>query len=548
METTSPMIPLRRAMLSSRVNSGCLSRNGCCVRIPSTMADDVHVSVLDEPLGPAFDDTAHNAPRTYFITRRIFLTMLAAIFVVAFASLGVQITGLVGSHGIFPVQPYLDVVADNYGAERYRLVPTIGWLNASDQAITWYCIFGGVCAVLAMSGVLVRVMLLTCWVMYLSLFHLGRDFLGFQWDILLLETAFLAIFFAPGQLFPRMSNEDRVPMVPLWLLRWLLFRLMFSSGVVKLGDNTWRDLKALNVHYETQPLPTPIAWYVHQLPEWFQNLSVVGMFTIELIVPFFIFLPRTFRAIGCVVMVAFQLLIIATGNYCFFNWLTIALCMLLLDDDHWAALTPELLMQFVNLPEGLKPASPIKRAVHTALAVPILMLSIVPMSRLIDDKLEFLDPLRTVYRETTPFALVNSYGLFAHMTTVRPEIELQGSVDGQTWKPYRFKWKPGPLDARPRFVAPHQPRLDWQMWFAALSPRRPPQWFDGLVFRLLQGEPKVLALFAENPFPDAPPTHVRAVYYEYAFTDWETRSETGNWWNRAEIGLYRPAASLRRVQ
>jgi lipase maturation factor 1 len=269
------------------------------------------------------------------------------------------------------------------------------------------------------------------------------------------------------------------------------------------------------------------------------------MFGIELVVPFVIFLPRMFRAIGCVIMVVFQLLIIATGNYCFFNLLTIALCVLLLDDDHWAAITPERIGRYFQLPEGLKPASKLKWALHIALAVPILALSIVPMVRLSDRELPFLDPLREVHTFTAPFALVNGYGLFANMTVVRPEIEIEGSLDGENWRPYRFRWKPGPLDARPRRVAPHQPRLDWQMWFAALRPGQPPQWFDGVLFRLLQNEPSVTKLFAENPFPDEPPKFVRAVYYEYAFTDWETREDTGNWWNRSRQGIFRGPVSLR---
>jgi lipase maturation factor 1 len=232
-------------------------------------------SVLDEPLGFDADDEEPQ-PRTYFVTRRIFLVMLGGIFAIAFASLGFQITGLVGENGILPAKPFLEEVAERYGVERYRLLPTIGWINASDNALQKYCILGFICSLLAMSGVLVRVMLLTCWFLYLSLFHLGRDFLGFQWDILLLETAFLAIFFAPGTVFPNLSREEQVPKVPLWLLRWLLFRLMFASGVVKLGDPTWRNLEALNVHYETQPLPTTLAWYVHQLPDWFHRASVAA--------------------------------------------------------------------------------------------------------------------------------------------------------------------------------------------------------------------------------------------------------------------------------
>ena len=506
--------------------------------------DPDYKTVLDEPLGPAFDESS-TAPRTYHITRRVFMTMLGAIFAIAFASLGGQITGLIGSEGILPAQAFLDDVAEGYGPERYRLLPTVGWLNASDDALTKYCIIGFVCALLAMSGVLVRVMLLTCWALYLSLFHLGRDFLGFQWDVLLLETAFLAMFLAPGRLFPRMAEEDRVPMAPLWLLRCLLFRLMFASGNVKLDDQTWRELNALSVHYETQPLPTTLAWYAHQLPAWFQQFSVVTMFAIELIIPFFIFLPRTYRVIGCAIMIAFQFFIILTGNYCFFNWLAIALCVLLLDDDHWQAMLPERLKQFIQLPEGLKPPGRIRRGLGIAFAVSMILLSIVPMSRLLSTEPEWLEPLRQVHRQTAPFALVNGYGLFAHMTVVRPEIDIEGSADGETWLPYRFKWKPGPLDARPRQVAPHQPRLDWQMWFAALSPEPQPAWFNGLLFRLLQGEPSVTALFAHNPFPDEPPKFVRAVYYQYAFTDLETRQETGQWWNRSKIGLYRPSVSLR---
>jgi hypothetical protein len=321
-----------------------------------------------------------------------------------------------------------------------------------------------------------------------------------------------------------------------------LFRLTFSSGAVKLlsGDPTWRNLTALNYHYETQPLPVWASWYVHQLPQWFQKLSVVGMFGLELFAPFLIFAPRRLRFIGCALLLFLQNLILGTGNYTFFNWLAIALCLTLLDDRYFANFWP-----FKKAISQIKPAKLAwPRWVILPLVAVILMLSTVVMASTLRVNSVLPAPVAAIYRLLSPFQLVNGYGLFAVMTTSRPEIIVEGSDDGLDWKTYEFKYKPGDLTLKPRFVAPFQPRLDWQMWFAALSSYRNNPWFVSFSARLLQGSPEVLRLLKTNPFPGKPPRFIQAVVYDYHFTNSEERKSTGAWWKREYRGVYLPAISL----
>ena len=234
-----------------------------------------------------------NSP-TYFISRWLFLRTLGLIYFIAFLSLWVQIDGLVGSNGILPTKDYLSTIQDNFGNERYWLWPTIFWLNGSDSALHFACGIGLCLSILLISNCWAPIVLFFLWLCYLSLVVVGQDFLSFQWDILLLETGFLAIFLAPFQNTPKLFCDSPPSAAVLWLHRWLLFRLMFASGYVKLnsGDETWKKLTALNYHYQTQPLPTSIGWYIHHLPEWFQKFSVSIMFGIELFIPFCMFLPR----------------------------------------------------------------------------------------------------------------------------------------------------------------------------------------------------------------------------------------------------------------
>jgi hypothetical protein len=334
----------------------------------------------------------------------------------------------------------------------------------------------------------------------------------------------------------------------LWLLRWLLFRLMFASGVVKLvsGDETWRNLTALTYHYETQPLPTLMGWYAHQLPEWFQKISVVGMFAIELVIPFLIFAPRRLRFVACAAFFALQLLIIATGNYCFFNLLTIALCILLLDDACLRRFIPKRVVARFNAPQPLTANLRYRNVCVAALTTVVLLVSGIQMAALFFKRVNLPIPAQRILSWAAPFRTINSYGLFAVMTTSRPEIIVEGSVDGQTWVEYAFKWKAGDLRRAPSWVAPHQPRLDWQMWFAALGNYQSNPWFVNFMVRLLQGSPTVLALLETNPFPDSPPRYVQAVVYDYHFTDFATQRADGTWWRREWQREYCPVLSLRR--
>jgi hypothetical protein len=313
------------------------------------------------------------------------------------------------------------------------------------------------------------------------------------------------------------------------LFRWLLFRLVFLSGAVKLlsHDRTWRSLDALNFHYWTQPLPTPIAWYMQQLPLGFQRFSTAAVLFLELPVPFLIFMPRRWRFSGAGCILFLQTLIFLTGNYTFFNLLTMALCLFLFDDAALAKL--RLRLRHVRT----------KPALVAVVAVVIVTLSGLELWGM------FFGRDSSLVREAAPFGIANTYGLFAVMTTSRPEIIVQGSNDGDAWFDYEFKFKPGDLRKPPRWVEPYQPRLDWQMWFAALSNYRSTPWFSNFMVRLLQGSPDLLGLLAKNPFPSAPPKYIRALVFEYSFTDFATRHATGDWWQRTPRGLYFPATALR---
>jgi len=368
---------------------------------------------------------------------------------------------------------------------------------------------------------------------------LGQEFLSFQWDVLLLEVTVLAILWAPlgGRLSPASPPPHRAV---TWMFRWLVFRLMLASGVAKLasGDRAWRELRALDVHYETQPLPSWVGWWAHQLPSWAHTGSVAAMFVIELLGPFLALAPRRLRMLAFAVFAALQVAIAVTGNYGFFNLMSVILFVTLLDDDA----LPGWLRRPSESGQGARGRAWPRALVWPACGL-LALLSIVPMARLARGRLALPAPLLGLYKTLRPLRLVNGYGLFAVMTTERIEIVIEGSLDGVEWRPYRFRYKPGPLDGRPRFVAPHQPRLDWQMWFAALG--REPPWFRRLCVRLLSGSPEVLALLDGDPFPDGRPRYIRSVRYRYRFTDRATRSQTGAWWRREPLGGYGPVLSRR---
>ena len=497
---------------------------------------------------------------TYILSRWIFLRLLGVIYLIAFVSIWCQIDGLIGAQGILPVSEYLEMVREHRGSEAYTLLPTLCWLSPTDTMLHVLCAAGSGLAVLLIVGLLPIPSLCLLWMVYLSLMVAGQVFLSFQWDILLLEVGFCAMFVSPATWWERPSRVRPPSPAGICLLRSVLFKLMFLSGATKLlsGDDTWWQLMVLHVHYETQPLPTWVGWYAHQMPSWFHKISVAVMFVIELLLPFLIFGPRRIRHVAAGGLVLLQVLIAITGNYNFFNLLTVTLCVLLIDDRIWQRLIPR---KFTGrLSEVAPPKRPNMR--HYAVLIPVVLLIMVSSltflrelttthqravaggrdSRLAkplvqglgfcDEYILTTDLALYVLNLTNPFHTINGYGLFRVMTTQRPEIVVEASHNGQEWREYGFAWKPGDLTGRPRFVQPHQPRLDWQMWFAALSPRHHSRWLEPFMRRLLEGSPEVLSLLASNPFPDDPPTYIRLVMYRYRFTDWPTRRELGTWWQR----------------
>ena len=472
-------------------------------------------------------------PPQYRLVCSLFLRVLGVIYLIAFISFGVQVLGLIGSEGILPAGEFLDRVHQSLGFDSYRLVPTLFWFSSSNAALMAVVAAGGVLSMLLILGFMPRLWPAPLFILYLSLVSAGQVFMAFQWDSLLLEVGFLAIFLAlPG------------PAI-VFLFRALLFRFMLLSGAVKLlsGDPTWRSLTALNFHYETQPLPLFTSWYLHQLPEWFQKASVVMVLSVELAVPFLIFAPRRMRLFAAACIAGLNLVFFFTGNFNFFNLLVLGLCLFLLDDAAVRRWLPGRITGLFRLTQIRERRLPLRNGVLALLAVFVLYVGVFQMVRTFSGSVP--GPAATLMRWVQPFRVVNSYGLFANMTTSRPEIRVQGSNDGETWSDYEFKYKPGDLSRMPRWAQPHQPRLDWQMWFAALGTYQQNPWFISFAERLLQGSPAVLRLLDHNPFPEEPPRFVRAELYEYSFTDFSTKGGDGTWWESEYLGLYLPPVSLR---
>ncbi len=476
-------------------------------------------------------------PASYDFSRSVFLRGLALVYFIAFLSLLPQVSGLIGSNGISPAGTYLAAIQEQFGTTGFWTFPTLAWFSSTDTFLRAMCWTGaGLAAALFIGFVPIASLAGLC-LLYLSLVTAGQDFLAFQWDALLLETGFAAILLAPRGIWPSFSRQPSA--IGIWVTRFLLFRLMLESGMVKLlsGDSAWRNLTALNFHYETQPLPTPVAWYAHQLPAGFQKACVAGVFAIELVTPFLFLMPRRPRIVGAWTTIVFQLLIAVTGNYTFFNLLTILLCVMLLDDRHLGRSTP-----------SSQTREPGQRTLRIAAAVAGTLLIVTGLIQLLTMAGDFRrppGPFAWLDEKAQIFHVVNRYGLFAVMTTSRSEIVIEGSDDGTNWKAYEFKFKPGDVTARPKWIAPFQPRLDWQMWFAALSTASQTPWFSSLMLRLLEGSPEVLPLLKTNPFPNGPPKMLRAVVYDYHFSDPRTRASTGAWWRREYLGTYFPAVSLK---
>lgn len=462
----------------------------------------------------------------YRLTCWLFLRGLALVYFVAFASLAVQIDGLAGPNGLLPFRETLSYAYQESGWHAWWKIPTVFWLDASDTALRFAAYGGCVLAIMLFVGRQPMFALVGMFVLYLSLFHAGDTFLSFQWDTLLMETGFLAIFLVRGPTG-----------LVIFMYHWLLFRFRFMSGFFKLhsDDPSWSGLTTLNYYFETQVLPHAGAWYFHQLPEWMLKGGVLLVFFTELIVPFFIFLPRRFRIAAAIITIAMQILLMATSNHNFVNVLVIILCLFLLDDRIVGRVLP------ARLKTSLTASTPSHRVgMKAGLGIASVLILVTSIA--------------TFAWRTTPvdypgflnrtFVIVHTYGLghifhvYPSMQTERQELVVQGSYDGRNWYSYGFKYKPGRLDKRPVFNIPHQPRLDWMMWFIPPQGRKDDYWFRMLLQRLHEGSPQVLDLLEYNPFEQRPPRYLRVLAFDYRFTTPEEREESGNWWKRRYLGEF----------
>ncbi len=496
--------------------------------------------------------------RSHLYIRWIFLRILAFCFFTAFSSIAVQVTGLYGEGGILPFKHLLPFIFERISADSFINFPSIYWLDCSDTFLQASLCLAVFMSLLALFGIFTGPIILLLWFMYLSIVSLGQTFMSFQWDSLLLETALISIFFAPWGLreihpFEKNFKEQKEPSyIALFLLRLLCFKLMFFSGICKLAshDLSWRNLTAMVYHYESQPLPTPLSWLTQKQPEFIAKLSTFLVFVFELILPACLLsFSRRARLIAGSGFVLLMILIMLTGNYAFFNWLTIALSICLLDDD----------FVFAILPRSLRRAKKQGRiSVKSGIFLHNTVFSSIPCILIASCSLSFLWLMLDRYSGfstmpqicriplvlSQPLRSWNGYGLFAVMTTRRLEIIVEGSNDGKTWLAYEFKYKPGDLKRMPPVIAPHQPRLDWQMWFASLAPARQSPWFDHFIKCLLEGSKPVLGLLETNPFPYKPPKMIRARIYDYHFSDLDTLLKTGQWWSRIDRGLFYPESRL----
>lgn len=479
---------------------------------------------------------AADSTNSYRLVTALFLRLLGLVYLIAFASIGVQIEGLAGSQGILPFSQQLLYLEGQLGIERYFLVPNLFWLNASDGALTGAAIAGCGVSALIMLNRWSRLCLLAAFILYLSLYNAGQLFLNFQWDGLLLEAGFLAIFLTPAS------------RVVILLFRWLLFRLRFMSGISKLTmqDPSWSGLTALNSYFEVQPLPTPLAWYAHQLPEWLLKTATAATLVIEILVPFMMFLPRRWRFVAAWITILWQVLIMLTSNHSWFNILTIVLCLFLFDDKAVQHILPQRLQTWLGRQQPSPAAAGVRASqfMVATLATFILLTSSIHFWELATLQ-QSSGAAGTLVDYAEAYRVVNKYHVFPTMRNERIELELSGSQDGREWKPYRFRYKPGDPNERPAIVLPHQPRLDWEMWFVTQHPKYL-HWFHSFLQALLDNSPAVTALLRHNPFPDQPPRYIRVEAWQYRFSEPEVRQKTGQWWQREALGPFTPLPWVER--
>jgi hypothetical protein len=514
---------------------------------------------LEREIKPAEAPRIQGKP-THLWPRWIFLRALALIYFSAFYSFFFQLKGLIGPHGILPAGDYLHAIAasPSLSGERFRFAPTLLWFSASNHTLMLLCWIGLIASVLLVVNFWPRGMLVLCFICFLSFIAAAQDFSSYQSDGMLLEAGFISLFFAAPGFWPGLARNHGPSRLSMFLLRWEWFRIYFESGVVKWlsHDPSWRNLTAMDDYYQNGPLPTWIGYHVQHFPHWFHASTVILTFAIELGIVWLLFLPRRFRIAAFCIVTPFEIGIILTANYAFLNYLVLSLGFLLLDDRVIERIIPARIRGLIDRGRESAPVGPAgenwrgrwrRTLAPVRMAIAGFCLGLVfyattvqliwmfsPEFPLPQAPVEWLEPLR----------IANQYGLFAVMTHARYEIEFQGSMDGKTWTPYPFRYKPQDPMKAPGIYAPYQPRFEWNLWFASLGSWQQYKWVVWTEVRLLENSKDVLELFAANPFPSAPPKAVRAVIYQYWFTTRQEKRETGAWWRRELLGEYAPALTM----
>lgn len=472
--------------------------------------------------------------KEYQVTRFVILRLMGFVYAIAFLVAINQLVPLIGEHGLTPAWQYLDRVGNHFGSRASGAwnVPTLFWFGISDRALSIFAWIGFVISLGVLAGCANAITMSILWAIYMSIVHVGQIWYGYGWETQTLETGFLCIFLCPltdWRPFPKTPP----PLLVIWLFRWLGFRIMLGAGLIKIrGDECWRDLTCLYYHYETQPIPNPISRYLHFAPWWFQKLGTGWNHLVELIAPWFSFGPRQARHVAGGLMITFQIFLIISGNLSFLNYVTIIPFLACFDDSFWRRLLP-----FVRPQRQIAPPSRVQFGFSVGLSILVAALSIAPLTNLLSNR-------QVMNASFDPFDLVNTYGAFGAVGKERFEIIFEGTsdarIDGNTrWEEYQFVAKPGDPDRRPPFIAPYQPRIDWQIWFAAMASPAEYPWTLHFVWKLLHNDAGTLSLMAKNPFPNAPPHYIRARLYRYRFS---LPNESG-WWKREYIDEWLPALS-----
>ena len=465
----------------------------------------------------------------YWLSRLVISRGMGAIYLVAFLVAFNQFPALLGERGLLPAPDFIRQIP-------FDRIPSLFHLRYSDRLLRAAAAIGIVLSVAIVLGivdaapVLVWMLVwLVLWVVYLSIVNIGQIFYGFGWESLLLEAGFLAIFLGPASIAP--------PIVVIWMFRWLLFRVEFGAGLIKLrGDPCWRDLTCLYYHHETQPMPNPLSWFFHHLPRPLHKAEVAGNHFAQLIAPIGLAFPQPISDAAGLVIIVTQLWLVLSGNFSWLNWVTIVCAVAALDNAALSSLLPIHSAVLTAQPGWFQ-------VVLLALTLFILVLSYAPARNLLSRR-------QLMNFSFNPFHLVNAYGAFGSITRVRYEIVVEGTAalalgPATDWKEYEFKGKPTALRRLPPQVAPYHLRLDWLMWFAAMSSPGEHTWFIPLLIKLLQNDRPTLKLIKRNPFAEKAPAYVRARLYRYRFSTPAERRTTRQWWMRQLVGDYVPPVRLR---